>query len=68
MSNLNGWNLNTSEDGQYLYIEREGKPGQIHVKADDEGFVVDVWTYDGVDEPECVASTYALYDELTPED
>lgn len=64
---LNGWNINTSDDGQYLYIERDGAPGQIHVKAEDEGYVVDIWTYDGCGEPECVASTFALYTELEPE-
>ncbi len=67
MTNLNGWMLHTSDDGRYLYIERDGAPGQIHVKAEDEGFVVDIWTYDGVGDPACVATTSATYIELEPE-
>ena len=66
---LNGRMLHTSDDkdAQYLYIERDGAPGQIHVKAESEGFVVDIWTYDGIDNPNCVATTAALYTELEPE-
>ena len=66
MTNLNGWMLHTSDDGRYLYIERDGAPGQIHVKAEDEGFVVDIWPDDEA-AAECAASTYAFYAELEPE-
>ena len=65
--NINGWHVTASDDGQYLYIELDGAPGQIHVKAEDEGFVVDIWTYDGIGDTTCVASTSALYTELEPE-
>lgn len=65
--NIQGWHVTTSDDGTYLYIERDGAPGQIHIKAEDEGFVVDIWTYDGVGEPECMATTCCAYTELEPE-
>lgn len=65
MTNLNGWMLTTSDDGQYLYIERDGAPGQIHVKAEDEGFIVDIWSDE--EEPMCVGTTGAPYTELEPE-
>ena len=63
--NINGWHVAASDDGQYLYIELDGAPGQIHVKAEDEGFVVDIWSDDVG--PTCVASTSAFYTELEPE-
>lgn len=62
---VNGWLVSTSEDGQYLYVTLDGSPGQIHIKAEDEGFVVDIWA-DG-DDGECIASTSASYPELEPE-
>ena len=65
--NIKGWHVTASDDGQYLYIELDGAPGQIHIKAEDEGFIVDVWAYDGIGDPTCVASTSALYTELEPE-
>ena len=63
--NIKGWHVTASDDGHYLHIELDGAPGQIHVKAEDEGFVVDVWSNDS--EPKCVATTSALYTELEPE-
>ena len=65
MTNIKGWQISTSDDGQYIYIALDGAPGQIHIKAEDEGFVVDIWADD--DEPTCVGSTSALYTELEPE-
>ena len=63
--NINGWHITASDDGQYLYIELDGSPGQIHIKADDEGFTVDIWS-DGQDD--CfVAGTWAAYTELEPD-
>ncbi|CAB4121844.1 hypothetical protein UFOVP26_35 [uncultured Caudovirales phage] len=60
----NGWTIQ-SYDGQYLYVVKEGKPGIIQIKADDEGFVVDIFTqvaeHDGSDP---VASACAEYSEL----
>ena len=64
--NFNGWKVTTGGDsGQYLYIERDGAPGTIHIKADDEGFVLDVWTADTT--PEIAASTCVEYTHLEPE-
>ena len=40
--NINGWHVTSSDDGKYLYVELDGAPGQIHIKAEDEGFVVDI--------------------------
>lgn len=61
---VGGWQVSTTHDGQYLYIGRDGAPGQIHIKAEDEGFVVDLW-----DETleNCVGSAAATYSELEPE-
>lgn len=65
---LNGWLINDSDDGQYIYLQRDGSPGQIHVKAEDEGFVVDIWADDeGTGSDYSVASTSALYTELERE-
>lgn len=63
--NINGWHVTSSDDGKYLYVELDGAPGQIHIKVEDEGFVVDIWS-DG-DAGESVASTSATYPELEPE-
>lgn len=63
---LNGWKINASADGERLYIQCDGKPGQIHVHAADEGFVIDVWDDDSPI-TNCVATTYALYGELEKE-
>lgn len=64
-TNISGWYVSASDAGDYLYIERSNAPGQIHIKAESEGFVVDMWSSD--DEPVCVASTSAMYTELEPE-
>lgn len=64
-TNVNGWFVSTSECGEYLYVERSNAPGEIHIKAESEGFVVDVWSSD--DDPVCVGSTSAMYTELEPE-
>lgn len=47
--------------GEYLRVELEGKPGYITIKAEDEGFVVDIWPDVG-NIPE--ASTYSFYQDL----
>lgn len=62
---LGGWLITTSPDSKYLYVQRDGCPGQIHIKADDEGFVVDIWSDD--DTPEVCGSAAATYSELEPE-
>jgi len=62
-ANLEGWQVSTCDE--YLYATYTWAPGQIHIKAEAEGFVVDIWSSD--DEPVCVASTSAMYSELEPE-
>ncbi len=69
MTNIQGWMVTASDDGQYLYVERDGAPGQIHIKAEDEGFVVDIWADDDGNTMcrHSVASTNAFYTELEKE-
>lgn len=62
-ANLEGWQVSTCDE--YLYATHTGAPGQIHITAEAEGFVVDIWSSD--DEPVCVATTSAMYSELEPE-
>lgn len=59
---LRGWKC--EQYGQYLRVELDGSPGYITLKADDEGFVVDIWPDEGNDS---AGSTSALYTELEPE-
>ena len=51
------------QHGQYLHIQLDGSPGYITIKAEDEGFLVDIWPDEG---NESVGSTSALYTELEP--
>lgn len=57
-----GWEvLFSSDEPNRLYVTHEDHPGSIHIKADDEGFVVDVWP----DSHEQVLATCAaLYSDL----
>lgn len=48
-----------------LYIRHKDHPGDISVKADDEGYVVDIYP-DG--ESECDSTTYAFYNDLKSPD
>ena len=64
--NIKGWNVTVSDDGRYLYVSQGGSPGEIHIKQEDEGYVVDIWSDD--DPPTSVASTAATYRELERED
>ena len=45
-------------EDRYIYLRLDG--GQIHVKLDDEGVVVDAIGDDG----EIIGSTWKLYDEM----
>jgi hypothetical protein len=51
-------------DEEYLFVDVDGV-ATIVIKADDEGIVVDVYPLPAGGDP--VASTYALYSELTGE-
>lgn len=62
---LRRWHVAVSPLGEYLYVKRLGKPGDIHLKAEDEGFVVDMWN-DSKDCPECIDSMMVGYEDLTP--
>lgn len=59
---LGQWRLSAA--GENLYICCTGKPGDIHIKAEHEGFIVDVLD----DELDEVKATLAVeYVELVPE-
>ena len=49
-------------DGPYLWIEYEGRPGYIVIKADDEGFVADIFPDVGNDPDASMWSTYSDLD------
>lgn len=63
--NDKGWVVTASDDGVYINVERDGSPGQIQIKAEDEGFIADIWSND--EEPICVSSAAASYRELERE-
>ena len=59
---FNGWVIEILEDAPtYVYVARVDKPGAVHVKAEAEGFVVDIWpeSYEAVE-----VSAAALYTDL----
>lgn len=58
-----GWVLQHSQVSghPYLYASRPDKPGEIHLKADDECYVADVWA---IAATEAAATCAALYEEL----
>ncbi len=59
---LKDWIVSTSDCGQYIYIFRENRPGTIQIKAEDEGFVVDI--YDDQDDSTSQATTCCFYADL----
>jgi hypothetical protein len=61
---IGGWKISVGESNQYVDICRIDKPGGIQIKADDEGFVADIYG----DDKESVVSTYAVYGELKGDD
>lgn len=57
---IDGWVIEFNSDNpQYVFLSHEDHPGDIHVKADDEGFVVDVWNEPGWEVAATLAVTYA---------
>lgn len=38
-----GWEIRFSDEANRLYVSNTNHPGSIHLKADDEGFIADVW-------------------------
>ena len=57
---MNAWETQTSSCGQYIYIWSKLKDGQIVIKAEAEGFVVDIFN----NQDESIATTCATYEEL----
>lgn len=60
-----GWMITVSPCRQYLYVTRDGAPGMVQIKAEDEGFVVDLLCDDATQES--VATCCATWAELEPE-
>lgn len=60
------WSVKQSDDNDYLYISRSGYPGEIHVKAEAEGFVVDAWQ--SGNDSESVATMAVMSADLEPVD
>lgn len=58
-----GWSVQTYQDN-YLYIRKAGKPGEIQLKADDDGYAIDVYENNNAETGnDPVATTYATYHE-----
>lgn len=55
------WHIELSDDGRQLWTRFKRKPGDICIKQDDDGFVVDIYGETG---SSFSASMYALYEEL----
>lgn len=62
-----GWSVKVGDLGDYLYVKRLGRPGDIHIKEEDEGIVMDVWNA-SQDAPECINSMMISYSDLTVND
>lgn len=59
-----GW-IVESIAGEYIFLTKVGLTGGIQIKADEAGFVVDIYQEDAnVSGSEPIASTYATYAEL----
>lgn len=64
---LGPWSVEMSPGQRYLYIEHTEHPGDIHVKADIEGYVVDVWN--GNKDAASVQASLAIeYIDLRPDE
>lgn len=62
------WAISTSADGRYLYIPLDFGKQHLHIKADDEGFVVDAWNEDQDEVIDSISATYAELCEEVEED
>jgi hypothetical protein len=60
----NGWKIERY-DGQYIYLSFDNKPGELQIKACDEGFVIDAFQTGVEDEP--VFTAAVEYTELCPD-
>lgn len=59
---IDNWKVDV--DGEYVFLRHKDHGGVIQLKADEFGYVVDIW--DNTEEIS-VASTYAEYNELSVE-
>ena len=58
---LGGWVVYQSDDGEYLFLERAGKPGRLKIKASNEGMVSELWS---LGDEQVIASMCALWSDL----
>lgn len=57
-----GWRIEVV--GQYIHLRRNGKPGALSVKAEDDGFIVDAWSTSNDGPEECVSTMGVEYNDL----
>jgi len=58
----NGWVIEfDSDESNRVFVRREDRPGDIHIKADTEGYVADIWP-DSCERVE--ATCAAMYQDL----
>lgn len=67
----NGWIVEIPDDdtnGDYVYVSREDRPGNVHIKAESEGWVCDLWpeSYEATHSTLC--GLYADLDDDVEED
>lgn len=62
----NGWSINDAGDG-YLFIARLGRPGEIVIKAEDEGYVIDVYPEGDPGGPDSTLSVFYSDLEMLPD-
>lgn len=66
----NGWIVeipDNAEAGGYVYVSREDRPGAIHIKAEDEGWVADLWPQSYVEPLSSLCGLYSDLDDLGDE-
>ena len=67
----NGWIIeipDNAEVGGYVYVSREDQPGAIHIKAESEGWVADLWPQSYIEPLSSLCGMYSDLDDLGDED
>lgn len=59
----NGWIVEIPDNGNdyYVYVARANQPGNVHIKAESDGWVVDLWPQSY---SETHSSAFGLYSDL----
>lgn len=66
----NGWIVeipDNAEAGDYVYVSREDRPGAIHIKAESEGWVADLWPQSYIEPLSSLCGLYSDLDDLGDE-